>query len=456
MTQKAEPLDLKTRKILFSSSKNEAFTPKNCLKKMCSHFSKQNVSILQIDESISIDYLKQFDIVVYCGPRSPFDGKEFAVLKQYVEQHGGNLLIQIGERAESYYRTNINLLLEQWGITINSDNVIRTVFYKYFHPKEVCIENGILNRTINQMAGKTNDPTPSRPTLTGRPSSSRPVSAQPTQNDNLMDQNNLIFVYPYGCTLNVDKPSVPILSSGSIAYPLNRPIGAVYSSGESGGRVCVLGSVHVFHDQWIEKEENTLLFNVLFKWLLQKEGTKLNKLDAESPEISDYHYLPDSERLSTKVKPCLQESEDLPKDFTTLFDDKTFRFDTNLIPEAVNLFSELHVKHEPLSLIPPAFETPLPPLHAAVYPPILRELPPPSLDLFDLDEQFASEEVRLAQLTNRCQPKDLDYYIKQSGGILGITPRMKKEYRQDPKRILEFIFRQITFFKKNNQSQWED
>jgi hypothetical protein len=38
-----------------------------------------------------------------------------------------------------------------------------------------------------------------------------------------------------------------------------------------------------------------------------------------------------------------------------------------------------------------------------VFPPQFRELPPPCLDLFDLDEQFSSEKVRLAQITNKCK-----------------------------------------------------
>jgi hypothetical protein len=35
-------------------------------------------------------------------------------------------------------------------------------------------------------------------------------------------------VFPFGATLNVQKPAIPILSSGTVSYPLNRPIGAVY------------------------------------------------------------------------------------------------------------------------------------------------------------------------------------------------------------------------------------
>ena len=90
---------------------------------------------------------------------------------------------------------------------------------------------------------------------------------------------------------------------------------------------------------------------------------------------------------------------------------------------------ELGVKHEQLTLIPPQFETPLPPLQPAVcvcvcvcvcacvrvynmiasdaclqvVPPTFHELPPPSLDLFDLDEHFSSEQARIAQLTNKCE-----------------------------------------------------
>lgn len=70
-----------------------------------------------------------------------------------------------------------------------------------------------------------------------------------------------------------------------------------------------------------------------------------------------------------------KESEDLPRDFTSLFDMNLFKFDTDLIPESVKLYDILNVKHEQLSLIVPQFETPLLGLQPAVFPPILRELP---------------------------------------------------------------------------------
>ena len=38
------------------------------------------------------------------------------------------------------------------------------------------------------------------------------------------------FVYPFGATLNVQKPSIPVLSSGTVCYPIKRPLCALYGS----------------------------------------------------------------------------------------------------------------------------------------------------------------------------------------------------------------------------------
>lgn len=38
----------------------------------------------------------------------------------------------------------------------------------------------------------------------------------------------LTFVYPYGATMTVQSPAHPVLSSGPISYPLNRPVAGVW------------------------------------------------------------------------------------------------------------------------------------------------------------------------------------------------------------------------------------
>lgn len=57
------------------------------------------------------------------------------------------------------------------------------------------------------------------------------------------------------------------------------------------------------------------------------------------------------------------------------------------------LYETLGVPHEPLTLIPPQFECPMPRLSPATFPPAMREPAPPALDQFDLDEHFAKEGI---------------------------------------------------------------
>ena len=115
----------------------------------------------------------------------------------------------------------------------------------------------------------------------------------------------------------------------------------------------------------------------------------------------------------------------------------------------IRSYEVLEMKHEPLTLIQPNFETPLPPLQPGVFPPVFKELPGPALDLFDLDEQFASSKTKLAQITNKCGDDDLEYYVRECGGILGVTNDVSGP--QDAKHILEHIFFQLVEYKKVNQ-----
>ncbi|VDP49489.1 unnamed protein product [Heligmosomoides polygyrus] len=85
-----------------------------------------------------------------------------------------------------------------------------------------------------------------------------------------------------------------------------------------------------------------------------------------------------------------------------------------------------------------------------VFPPNFRELPPPKLELFDLDEMFSSQEVRLAQLANKCEETDLEFYIREAGEILGVSSSLPTNER-NPKRILEHVLVQLFEFKKLGQ-----
>lgn len=133
------------------------------------------------------------------------------MLKAFLDR-GGSILYLAGEGGDIQFQTNFNYLLEDFGMSVNSDSVTRTIYYKYFHPKEVLVENGILNRELNRFAGK---------------------NVNRVENRSFVDSgkfsaSSLTIVYPFGATLTIQKPAIPIISSGTASYPLNRPVGGVY------------------------------------------------------------------------------------------------------------------------------------------------------------------------------------------------------------------------------------
>lgn len=335
--------------------------------------------------------------------------------------------------------------MEQVGISVNSDSVIRKTFHKYLHPKEAFVGNGCLNDELVKAANGSQE----------KEDGTKPGKYSKKYRDTKDDLatrdecGGLKYVYPYGATLNCRKPSHAILSSGPISFPANRPTAAFYVSPRRG-KLFIIGSMQFFGDEFFEKEDNQKIQETVFQWLLKDEGAFENIAVKNEPELSEYHHVPDITALADRLRSCLQESDELPKDFTTLFNEKLYKFDTDLIPETLELYKSLGVKHEPLTLIPPQFETPMPALQAAVFPPTLKELPPPSLDLYDLDEQFASEKIKMAQLTNKCGDDDIEYYIKECGDILGVSSQIGNP--DDPKAILNYIFQEVVKYKSSSLS----
>ena len=152
----------------------------------------------------------------------------------------------------------MNYLLEQYGISINNDCVVRTAFYKYLHPKEVYIQSGILNNEVTRVA-------------LSQPKEAQ-IKTQPTFISNILnardedeafskesEQGGLDFVYPYGATLNIQEPAHSILGTGALSYPVNRPVAAV-SLIKGKGKLAVIGSTEMFTDEYFEKEENSKIF----------------------------------------------------------------------------------------------------------------------------------------------------------------------------------------------------
>ena len=387
-------------------------------------------------KEFKLEKIKTANIFIIGEPKQLFTPEEIEILKKYIEE-GGNILILQGEGGDSKNNTNLNDLLKDYGIQFHSDSVVRTSYYKYLHPKECFIDTLKVHpdflKTIKNVNKK------------------KKIDLLDNDDNDDDDDSLLKIVYPFGQSIDINpnaKNVGVVFNSGIISYPLNRPLCICANSKSGKGKICLLGSIKFLNNDYIDKEENRKVIEGILKWLL---GITNPGLTIQSKEviINNYTYIPNIISLSDKIKSCLEEAKEPPRNFNDLYDMSLFKIDNNLVPESIELYDKLNVKHEILSIIPPQFETPLPPLQLAVFDPIIKDFQVPNIELFDLDEQFASEKIKLAQVTNKCNDEDLEYYIKECSDILGISGKI--DNNDDPKAVLAYVMKELINYKKLNQ-----
>ncbi|ERL92527.1 intraflagellar transport protein 52 homolog [Dendroctonus ponderosae] len=350
--------------VIFNASKFDLFKIQENYKSFARKLKTVAKLVVNRDE-ISADLLKNCNLLILPCPQMVFEENELKVMENYV-QDGGRMLVLLTEGSPTD-PTNINILLENFGIYPNIDCLIRTHYYKYFHPKECFIADSQINSTINKT------------------------------------KSDLKLIYPFGCTMNVMKPSVICLKSGFATFPVDCPLGALYYNAKSGGKLVAIGSGYMFSDKYLDQENNELFREILLAFLNSSETVHFLPTDHDDIEVTDRNIVPETAELADKPKLCLTDvvNNTSVVDYTSLFDHKVYAMNTMMVPETLKAYEDLNVKHSPLKIITPKFEAPYPSLQAAVFPPCFRELPPPCLELFDLDEAFTSTVSKLAQFTNK-------------------------------------------------------
>lgn len=373
----------------------------NIFSSMISHKSEPRSYKGPINEEV----LKGIKALWFFGPQKDLTPEEGNIIEKYL-LGGGNLLV-----FASKLNQNFEVLLKKYGVIIN-DSVISPVYIQYIDPHQISVHHGVVNRSLTQYANDL----------------------------------ALTFAYPNGSTVELKHPAVPIVASGQSSYPLNRPIISYSKCGKKGGSIVFCGSPHIFCDEWIRKENNEILLKFMIDLAITKE-VELNKIDAEHPEITDRWYTPDVMSMAECLRCCIQDSEKLRSNFDENFDSGLFKMDLSFISQAQDLANTIGLKYEPLNVVSPAFDTALPPLTPAVFPPQMREPPGPVLELFDLDDAFSSPKTRLAQLAQRTSPKNAEKFIIQSAKILGILPKLPEDKRS-AKHVLEFVLSQVVRWKR--------
>ena len=341
-------------------------------------------------------------------PKSDIKQEEATLLESFL-QKGGPIFVMA-----TFLPPNLNSFIKKRGVTISED-VISPSYICYVDPRHITVQGGMVNRAVSEFA----------------------------------NDQKATFAYPNGRDLELNAPAFPLLASGLSSYPLNRPIIGYSPIGNNGGSLTVAGSCQMFTDEWIKKESNEKLAKYLIELAITK-SQKYNAIDAEHPEITERWYSPDVQSMSEKLRSCIQEGEKLRADFPQNFERGLFSMDMTFVADVQNLAQTLGLKNEPLETVKPQFDTALPPLTPAVFPPQMREPPGPVLELFDLDDAFASPKTRLAQLAQRTPPKQAEKFIIQAAKILGILPRLP-EGKQDAKHVLEYVFTQVVRWKRQSQ-----
>ncbi|KAJ8681260.1 hypothetical protein QAD02_017047 [Eretmocerus hayati] len=404
--------------VIFDISKNEKKLNEEY--KTLQRKLKPKWKCIENTEVLTQEFLAIGKILVLPGPKNKFTELEMNSIRGYING-GGNVLVMLGEGGEKKSNTNINFLLEEFGIMVNNDCVVRMNYHQTLHPKECTVTKGLSNKYIF--------------------SKSR-------------DDNDLKFLYPYGATLNVVKPSIVALSSGTITIPTNRPICAYYSSKSTSGKLIVLGSSVILTDAYVDKEKNDALREMIFGFF-ESEPIETSELQGDDADYWEYNFVPDITQQAEKPRVCTQDldSVDMPREYTKLFKHDLYSINLDLVPASLKAYDDLNVKHEPLSLIAPNFETPLPPTQASVFPPTFQELPPPALELYDLDEAFSSNYLKLSQLTNKymtdsdlTNEKELEHYIREFGAVM----RIDNIENRTAKEVLNHVFSKISSYKSTH------
>lgn len=289
--------------LMFSCCKQESHSSIQGFK----HLAKRLRSTFQVivnKDEISSANLEKVAIVVFGCPQEKFSATELDSLKNFVSK-GGSVFFLSNEGGDIKQGTNANDLLQDYGITIKANCLISTVQKRYLHPKEVLVSDAVLCNELHQFANSELQAMDIANVDSPRPHRLE-IGVVHTQDTLALSDETFNIIYPRGATLTLQKPAAAILSSGLMAYPVRQPIGAIWQGGKGSGKVLVVGSVAMFEDVWIEKEDNAKLFDFLAFWLSARIFIKMDKISMEELESVELEYAPDIGTLANRLRCCLQ------------------------------------------------------------------------------------------------------------------------------------------------------
>ena len=143
-------LEKQKKSVMFNISKKEMFTNKNGFRKCFRKVKGMGHSVVENADPICKELLEEASTFVTAAPRADFTESELADLTSFLEG-GGNVFVLAHEGG---LKSNLNNFLSSYGIEVNEDALLRTVYYKFLHPKEVLITSGVKSKLFQKTVEK--------------------------------------------------------------------------------------------------------------------------------------------------------------------------------------------------------------------------------------------------------------------------------------------------------------
>lgn len=344
-----------------SSSRRKLFLiwpkPTDRYDRLCSLLAKDGWEVNNLDNInnlLSIHHASQENDVICLAVLNPcikyFNRSDVNVLHRFYES-GGKLLLAASGRDENAATdtpiaiANLNAVVTtRYSIQFKDDCIIRPNPYKLYHPKEAKLENFITNRGLSDALK--------------RYAKSRDIRTTDLFNEPIEAK----LIYPHGCSIKVldRRKSTVMMTSSHWTIPSQQAICTFHSlsTDKRRSRLVAIGSSALFSDAYITHEDNEAVVRCLFDFL-SDQNFSINISDARTVEIPDIPIssLPDFQRLIDVPVPCLQTTEEIPEDKSSLIERKLFSIDTSDLPKVLKAYQHLDVPPGPLTLIkPPALD----------------------------------------------------------------------------------------------------
>ena len=135
---------------MLNISKKEMFTNKNGFRKCFRKVKGMGHSVVENADPICKELLEEASTFVTAAPRADFTESELADLTSFLESCG-NVFVRAHEGG---LKSNLNKFLSSYGIEVNEDALLRTVYYTFLHPKEVLITSGVKSKLFQKTVEK--------------------------------------------------------------------------------------------------------------------------------------------------------------------------------------------------------------------------------------------------------------------------------------------------------------